>query len=104
MAKVLKRPTPVSKKKGGMTAPDGMVVLFTIVDKKKGDLYADLIQCRSQSDVFHDGQMWEDIELLEDHADLLTVNIDIGAFRIKLFAFEADFTGRRFLEHVETIL
>ena len=44
MAKVLKRPTPVSKKKGGMTAPDGMVVLFTIVDKKKGDLYADLIQ------------------------------------------------------------
>ena len=44
MAKVLKKPTPVSKKMGGMTAPDGMVVLFTIVDKRKGDFYADLIQ------------------------------------------------------------
>ena len=27
-----------------MTAPDGMVILFTIVNKKKGDLFADLIQ------------------------------------------------------------
>lgn len=44
MARIAKRPTPVSKKKGVMTAPDGMVILFTIVNRKKGDLFADLIQ------------------------------------------------------------
>ena len=44
MARIVKRPTPVSKKNGVMTAPDGMVILFTIVNKKKGDLFADLIQ------------------------------------------------------------
>lgn len=44
MARIAKRPTPVSKNKGAMTAPDGMVLLFTIVNRKKGDLFADLIQ------------------------------------------------------------
>lgn len=44
MARIAKRPTPVSTKKGVMTAPDGMVILFTIVNRKKGDLFADLIQ------------------------------------------------------------
>ena len=44
MARLVKRPTPVSKSKGVMTAPDGMVLLFTIVNRKKGDLFADLLQ------------------------------------------------------------
>ncbi len=44
MARTTKRPAPVSKNKGVMTAPDGMVVLFTIVNRKKGDLFADLLQ------------------------------------------------------------
>lgn len=44
MAKMIKKPAPVSKNKGAMAAPDGMLLLFTIVDRRKGDLYADLIQ------------------------------------------------------------
>ena len=44
MARLVKRPTPVSKSKGVMTAPDGMVLLFTIVNRKKCDLFADLLQ------------------------------------------------------------
>ena len=44
MAKIAKKTAPVSKNKGVMTAPDGMVILFTIVNRKKGDLFADLLQ------------------------------------------------------------
>lgn len=44
MARITKRSAPVSKKRESMAAPDKMLILFTIVSRKKGDFYADLIQ------------------------------------------------------------
>ena len=44
MARIIKKAAPVSKKRESMAAPDKMLILFTIVNRKKGDFYADLIQ------------------------------------------------------------
>ena len=44
MARIIKKAAPVSKKRESMAAPDKMLILFTVVGKKKGDFYADLIQ------------------------------------------------------------
>lgn len=44
MARIIKKAAPVSKKREPMAAPDKMLILFTIVNRKKGDFYADLIQ------------------------------------------------------------
>ena len=46
--------------------------------------------------------MREDIELLEDHADLLPVDIQVGAFGIEHVAFEDDLAAGRFLQHIQT--
>lgn len=50
MARITKKSTPVSKKqiasrkRAATSGLDRMVILFTIVNRKKGDFYADLLQ------------------------------------------------------------
>ncbi|MBQ1537979.1 MAG: cytosine permease [Ruminococcus sp.] len=54
-----------------------------------------------ESDIAQSCQVRKHIELLEDHADLLPVQVDIHLFRIQLLTFEEHFSRRRFFQHVQ---
>ena len=54
-----------------------------------------------QRNVLKNGQVRKQIEVLEDHADLLPEPVDVGMRPVDLFFLEPDFAGGRFFEQIQ---